>query len=111
MDVSVMARHMDVTAAMREYAGDKVARLPRLYDGLQSVGVTFDQDGGDNLVEIVALGKHKAKFVAHHHGGDMYACLDQCLHKLEMQLRRHKDRIRDRQGPPHEQTMTPPENA
>lgn len=109
MDISVVARHMEVTAAMREAATDKVAKLPRLYDGVQSAAVTFDKDAGENVVEIVAMGKRKAKFVAHHRGDDMYACLDQCLHKLEMQLRRHKDKIRDRQGPGHDETMTPPE--
>ncbi len=109
MKLSVTARHMDVTEAMRSYAEQKVARLPRLFNGLQSVVVTFDMDGGQHVVEIVATGTHKSVFVAHHRGEDMYACVDQCVHKLEQQLRRHKDRVRDRQGPPHEQTMVPPE--
>jgi len=37
----------------------------------------------------------------------MYACIDQCMDKIKEQVRRHKDRVRDRQGPPHSESMTP----
>jgi len=107
VNVSVAARHMEVTDAMREHAEEKVGKLPRFYDGLHSADVTFALDGTEYVVEIVAHGKRKSVFVARHRGGDMYAAVDQCVHKLQEQLRRHKDKIRDRQGPPHEQTMTP----
>lgn len=107
MNVSVVARHMHVTEAMRTYAEAKVEKLPRLFNGLQSITVTFDLEAGYNLVEIVATGTHKSTFVARQQGEDMYACMDQCMHKIEQQLRRHKDRVRDRQGPSHEETMVP----
>ena len=107
MNISVAARHMDVTAAMREFAQQKVEKLPRYYDGLQSVDVTFDMEAGQHVVELVASGKRKSRFVAHHRGDDMYSSFDQAMHKLEEQLRRHKDRIRDRQGLGHDKTMNP----
>jgi putative sigma-54 modulation protein len=112
VDVSVVARHMEVTDAMRSYVREKVAKLPRFYDGLHSTNVTLALDAGEHLVEIVAHGRRKSVFVASQAGKDLYACVDQCAHKLEEQLRRHKDRVRDRHGPPHEETMTleePPE--
>jgi len=98
--VSVMARHMAVTDALREYALEKVDKLPHYYDGLQSADVTLDMDAGQHVVEIVASGKRKSVFVARHRGDDMYAALDLAVHKLQEQLRRHKDRVRDRHGPP-----------
>ena len=107
MNVSVVARHMDVTESMRNYAEEKVEKLPRLFNGLQSVTITFDLEAGRNLVEIVATGKHKSTFVARQQGEDMYGCVDECIRKMEQQLRRHKDRVRDRQGPSHEETMVP----
>ena len=55
----------------------------------------------EKFPEIVVQAKRKQTFVATHHDDDMYACVDQCLHKITEQLRRHKDRVRDRQGPPH----------
>ena len=107
MDITFIGRHMDVTDAMKQYAAEKVGKLPHLYDSLQSADVSFGVDAGEHVVEIVAHGKRKSTFVARHQGKDMYGCLDQCVHKLEQQLRRHKDKIRDRQGPSHEESMTP----
>ena len=98
---------MDVSDAIKEYAQEKAERLTRFYDGLQSAAVTLDKDAGQFLVEIVATGRRKSVFVAHHRHADLHASLDQCVHKLAEQLRRHKDRVRDRHGPPHDQTMLP----
>jgi len=106
MNVSVSARHMELTDAMKNYATEKVQSLPRFYDGIQSVEITYDKDSGQELVEIIVTGRHKSIFVARTKGHNIYTCLDQCIHKLTEQLRRHKDRIKDRHGPPHSQTMT-----
>ena len=99
MNIVVKARHMDVTDAMREHVRSKAEKLPRYYDGLQSIDVTLDFDADKPFVEVVVTGKRKSTFVATHRDDDMYACIDQCLHKIGEQLRRHKDKIRDRQGP------------
>ena len=105
MNITVEARHMDITTALRDYAEEKVGKLPRFYDGLQSVEVILDLEAGQSKVEIVAQAARKTTFVAHDRQDDMYAAVDQCIDKLAEQLRRHKDRIRDRQGPSHEQVM------
>lgn len=107
MKVSVAARRMDVTEAIRGYIDEKMGRLPRYYDGLQSLDMKLDSDAGGYLVEIIAAGRRKSVFVARHRGHDLYGCIDQCARKLEEQLRRHKDKVRDRQGPGHEETMQP----
>ncbi|MCD6377285.1 MAG: ribosome-associated translation inhibitor RaiA [Planctomycetes bacterium] len=96
MNVSVSARHMELTDAMKNYAIEKVQSLPRFYDGIQSVEITYDKDSGQELVEIIVTGRRKSIFVAKTTGHDMYACLDQCVHKLTEQLRRHKDHVKDR---------------
>ena len=105
MNVSVAARHMDVTDEMKDYAQDKAGRLEKFYDGLTSISVTLDKEAGQFLVEIVATGRRKSTFVAHHRDADLHACYDRCVHKVAEQLRRHKDRVRDRHGPGHDETM------
>ena len=101
MNIVVNARHMDVTAAMRQYVESKVSRLPRFYDNVQSVEVVLDIEAEKPSVEIVVTARRRNTFVATHRGDDMYACFDQCLDKITEQLRRHKDKVRDRQGPGH----------
>lgn len=105
MNTVVKARHMDVTDAMKQFVDSKVAKLPRFYDNIQSVEVILDVEGDKPTAEIVVTAKRKNVFVASHRDDDMYVCVDQCLHKITEQLRRHKSRVRDRQGPTHEETL------
>jgi putative sigma-54 modulation protein len=88
----------------------KVSKLPRFYDNVQSVEMTLDVEADQPVAEVVVTARRKNVFVATYRGPDMYACIDQCLHKVQEQLRRHKDRVRDRQGPSHSETMEPPEH-
>ena len=108
MNLTVKARHMEVTDAMRQYVQTKAAKLPRYYDGVQSVEVIFDVEADQAVVEIVVTARRKTTFVASHRDENMYACVDQCLDKIVEQLRRHKGKVRKRRGPSHEETMTSP---
>lgn len=98
MNISINARHMDITDAIRGYAQEKVQKLQRYYDRIMSVEVIIDIDGGTPVVEIVVAATHNNTFVGHHRGEDMYGCIDNAIHKVEEQLRRHKDRLREHKG-------------
>ena len=103
MNIVVKARHMEATNAIRQYAETKAAKLSRFYDGVVSIEVILDVEADRPVVETIVTGKKKSTFVATHRGQDMYACVDQCLHKIREQLRRFKDKVRDRQGPSHDE--------
>lgn len=103
MNIAVNARHMEVTDSIRTYVETKVAKLPRFYDNIQSIEVKLDTEADKSVVEILAYAKRKHTFVASHRDENLYASLDVCLDKISEQLRRHKDRVRDRQGPSHEE--------
>jgi putative sigma-54 modulation protein len=95
---------MDVTDAMREYVESKVAKLPRYYDSIQTVETILEMEADHAVVEMVVTARRKATFVATHREEDLYASVDQCLQKISEQLRRHKDKVRDRQGPPRSES-------
>ena len=105
MNIVVTGRHMDVTGAIREYVQNKADKLPKYYDNITSIEVTLGMDGDQPVAEIVVQATRKNTFVATHRDQDMYVAIDQCLHKISEQLRRHKDKVRDRQGPPHSEVM------
>lgn len=99
MNITVNVRHMDITEAIRAYALDKAQKLQRYYDRLISADIVIDMDGGVPTVEVVVAASHNNTFVGRHRGEDMYGCIDNAVHKVEEQLRRHKDRLRDHKGP------------
>ena len=99
MNISVKARHMESSDSVRQYVESKISKLSRIYDRIQSIEVILDTEANHSVVEIVVQASKKHTFVASHRDDDMYACIDKCLDKIVTQIRRFKDKVRDRQGP------------
>ena len=99
MIVTVAARHMDVSEALKKYAEQKASKLLKYYDRIQEIEVIFDAGKDRTRVEMIVNAEHKNTFIAHHDDGDAYACIDGCCHKLERQLSEHKKKYRNRKHP------------
>ncbi|MCD6364261.1 MAG: ribosome-associated translation inhibitor RaiA [Planctomycetes bacterium] len=105
MNTIVKARHMEVTDAMRQHIESKLSKLPRYYDRIVSIEVTLDVQADQSLVEIVVKARRRHTFVASHRTQDMYTCVDLCLGKITEQIRRHKDKVRNRHASPTSQAV------
>lgn len=104
MNITVNARHMGVTDSIRTFVEGKVAKLPRIYDDVQTIEVILDRNADDLVAEIVAHDRHKHTFVATHRDSDLYSSIDQCMDKIVSQLRRHKDKVRDHKAASHNES-------
>ena len=96
MIVTVSARHMDISPALKTYAEQKAGRLTKYYDRIQEIEVIFDAGKDRTGVEMIVNAEHRNMFLAHHNEGDAYACIDACVDKLERQLSDHKKKVRNR---------------
>ena len=99
MNIVIEARHMEVTDSLRDYVESKAEKLPKYYDNIHSIEITLDMEADQPMSEIVVHAGKKITFVASVRNEDMYACVDQSLHKIAEQLRRHKDRVRGHHAP------------
>lgn len=99
MDIKVSARHMDVSEAVRSHVREKAEKLDRYYDRLMSVDVIMDVQGDRQIVEMIARADHHVQFVAKHEDSDLYATIDHVTRELEAQLRKHKEKHRNRKHP------------
>ena len=99
MEVIVSGRHLEVTPAIRQYATDHTARLPRYLDTLRLLEVIVAKGDGHGFeVELKAHVEHSDVLVAKVKGIDLYASIDQAIEKLERQLRDHKEIIKQKKG-------------
>lgn len=89
-------RHLQVTDAMKAYAEEKLAKLDRFHDRIIDVVVTMDIQRQDHRVDI-QLKVNNIKIKSQAVTTDMYASIDQAVHRLASQLRRYKTRIQDHQ--------------
>ncbi|MCK4660344.1 MAG: ribosome-associated translation inhibitor RaiA [Phycisphaerae bacterium] len=96
MQISVISRHVEVTDKVKDYAHEKVSKLPRFFDRVQSIDVIMDHDSGNFSVEILVRADRTDPFIARESGPDTFALIDVLTDKLGRQLRRHKERFRNR---------------
>ena len=99
MEITVSGRHLEITPAIRQYASEKVSKLPRYFDRVQQITIVAGkQDNHTFEVEIIVEAEHHSPFVAKTTGPDLYAGVDAAVDKLERQLTDHKERTRSRKG-------------
>jgi putative sigma-54 modulation protein len=100
MQIEITGRHVDLPDGIREYVTDKVGRLTRFYDRIQSVHVVFDRDGLNPRAELIVSLDHRRQLVAKESHNDIFAAIDLLTQEMEEQLRRLKQRLRNRKHPP-----------
>jgi putative sigma-54 modulation protein len=96
MQITVSARHIDLSQKLRSYAEEKAAKFARFYDRVQSAEIVFDQEGLEHRCDIIVRGDHHTTFVAKELHENPYAAFDMAEKDLERQLNRHKERFRNR---------------
>jgi putative sigma-54 modulation protein len=95
MRIEVIGKGMDVTDAIREYAEQKVDKLPRYYDGVQEIEVVLETNKAVFLVEIKVESEKHDTFVAKMEGEDVYGCIDTATDKMQRQLRDFKEKLKN----------------
>lgn len=109
MQITVSGRHMGVSEALKEYCSKKAERLIRFYDRIQSIEVVLDGCNGRHSAEMIVHSDGTPPFVASEEKEDIYAAVDLLMDKIERQLRRHKERLRNRKHPPAPPVRQDPE--
>lgn len=99
MQVSVTGRHVEVGDDVKEYIDKKANKLLKFYDRVSAIEVILDREGNDISVEMIVSADGTDHFIAQEVGPDAFALVDLLEHKLERQLRRHKERLRHRKHP------------
>jgi putative sigma-54 modulation protein len=108
MQVTVTGRHMGISEPLRAYCVEKAARLPRFLDRIQSIEVIVEGKDGLHTVEMIVHSAGAQPFVASEQHQDAYAAVDLLIDKMEEQLRRYKERRRNRKHPPRSPSEPPP---
>ena len=99
MQISVSTRHGHLSEATQEKLRAKAEKLVRIFDRLMSIEIVVDlKDEAKPKVDLQVSAEHKHDFVAREVGPTPEAAADQCLHKIENQLRRYKEKSQNHKG-------------
>ena len=94
MQITVTGHRMEVTAALRSYAEDKLRRLERHFDHVTNMHVVLSVEKQRQRAEG-ELHVNRANLFADAEHEDMYAAIDLLADKLDTQIRKHKDKLTD----------------
>jgi putative sigma-54 modulation protein len=94
-------RNLDITDAMKSYTETKLGKLERFFDNIIDAKVIMSYNHTRNVdparVEV-QVNVPSGVVRAEESGQDTYAAVDKAVDKLERQLKRFKDRLRDKKA-------------
>lgn len=98
MRIDVIGRNLEITKAIKDHAESKAGKLPKFYDGVQSVRFTIakmdHQHKGLFDVELVVDVEKHDDFVSHCKSEDVYGAIDEVVHKGSRQLAEFKEKLK-----------------
>lgn len=95
-NISVTGRNVVITDAMQNYVLEKLSKIEKFTNRIIDVNVTMDVMKIEHRVDIVLKVDH-TKIKSHAVSDNMYASIDKAVHKLEAQLHKYRDKLRDHQ--------------
>lgn len=98
MQIEISTRHGSLTPDQQKHLHDKAEKLRKYFARLMAIEVAVDQGKQAWDVEILVSAEHKHDFVAKEVGPTPESAMDLCVHKIENQLRRYKEKVQQHKG-------------
>ena len=95
MDITVTFRHVDSTESLKEYAEDKLSKIDKYFDFPIEAHVVLTAEKFRRMADVT-LNVNGTVIKAEEETEDMYSAIDQVMDKIEIQVKRYRDKIRNR---------------
>lgn len=96
MQIVITERHTAATGELKSYTQEKAAKLLRYYDRIGAIEVVLDGAADQAKAEMIVKVEGSQDLVAWASERDYFASVDVVVDKLESQLRKHKEKLRNR---------------
>ncbi len=88
-------RHEQHPDTVKEYALEKVHKLLRFFDGVKHIEIVLDQEHDQHSAEVIVSAAPSLHFVGHATCDSIMPAIDRVVSKLERQVVKAKERLRD----------------
>jgi putative sigma-54 modulation protein len=95
MNLIIHGHHVEVTPALRGYVEGKMERIRRHFDNLIEADVVLSVEDRLRQRAEITLRVRGSAMHAEATEEDMYAAIDGLIDKLDRQVKRHKDRVKN----------------
>lgn len=94
MEMTFTFRNLEASDALKTHTEAKLLKLAKVLVKPTKAHVIFNTERFQHVVEIT-LNANGIQYISHERSEDMYASIDKAIHKLEHQLRKYKERLKD----------------
>lgn len=97
MNIRVTTRHTEMEPDLKKYVEGRVSRLSRYFDRVDEAHVVLAAEGHRKIADVTV---HASRLTvsSEQSAADLRSAFDRALDKVERQIRRHKERVRNRKG-------------
>ncbi|MBZ0110610.1 MAG: ribosome-associated translation inhibitor RaiA [Candidatus Scalindua rubra] len=93
MEIIIHARHLDATEAIKNYVNKKASKLTKYSTKITKIQFTLKIEGVNNIVEAICSAAG-GTLVAEVTNADMYAAIDLVMDKLDKQIIKQKEKVK-----------------
>jgi putative sigma-54 modulation protein len=110
VQINISARHGHLSPGTQEKITEKVEGLRRFFDRVTALNVTVDLEHRESpLVEVRVSAEHHDEFVASQKADTVLGALDGVIEKVEAQLRKFKEKLKEHRATAHKHLEPPVE--
>jgi len=108
VQTTISARHGHLSPATQEKITEKVEVVRRFFDRVTAISVTADLEHRERaILELRVRAEHHDEFVAIAEAETVFAALDGAIEKMEHQLRRFKEKLKEHRAVGHKHLEPP----
>ncbi len=93
MQLTISGHQIELTSSMKNYIGEKMQRVERHFDHLNSIDVVLHVEKKIHHKAEATVNAKGITMHAHADSDNMYATIDDLADKLDSQVRKHKEKI------------------
>ncbi len=97
MQTSVTFKNLDPSDNLKAYVGEKLDRFDKFLDNPAEANVVLSVEKFRHIAEISIIGD-RLKIKGKEETNDMYSAIDMALDKIEKQIKKNKQKTRDRRS-------------
>ena len=108
METNIIVRNGSLSEEIETTIQQKVSKLPKFFDRTTGIQVIADlQHPESTKVEIIVSAEEVSDFVASDTGANVLTALESTIHKIEVQLKKQKEKMKGHRGRDHKSMNLP----
>lgn len=95
MQISVTFRHLEPSDVLRNYATERMQKVKKFLEGYAEANIVLSVEKFRHIAEVTILA-NGTKIVGQEETNDMYSAIDLVTDKVEKQVKRYREKIKDK---------------